>query len=72
MKTIKTEIKLDFDTFVKGCEKGYSGGGDDKTFTFTTFNNKPSDLIVPQEIMQLYGIYTTTAALLKDKLNELK
>jgi len=74
MKSINIKTKLDFDTFVVLLEKGYSGGGDNNNFTFSSLGGKQLDepISVPQEIMSLYNLYNTTKALLESKLKQLK
>lgn len=53
-------------------EKGYSGGGDDKKFTFSTFGGKPSNLVISQKIMMAYSNYMTSKGLLTELLKDEK
>lgn len=69
---ITQEIKLDFDVFVREMEKGYSGGGDDKKFTFSTFGGKPSNLVISQKIMMAYNNYIISKRLLTELLKDEK
>jgi hypothetical protein len=69
---IQQEIKLDFVNFVKEMEKGYSGGGNDKEFTFSTFGGKPSNLVISQKVMMAYNSYVLSKGLLTELLKDEK
>jgi hypothetical protein len=55
LKTTIT-VNLDFNTFTKMMEKGYSGSGDDNRFIFNTFGGKElkEPLSVSQNLMLAY------------------
>lgn len=70
MKHIYFRTKVDFQFFVECMEKGYSGGGDGKTFKFSTFNGKDiEDFEVSQDLILAYTNYTTAKQIL---INQLK
>lgn len=73
MKKLTIETKLDFKTFVEGMEKPYSGSGNGKTFTFSTFGGKEvKDLIVSQDLMLAYDNFRTAKQVLINQLSKEK
>ncbi len=57
MKIISVETKLDFETFVEQMNKGYSGGGTDDLFTFSSFGGKKlkTEFTISQDLMLAYS-----------------
>lgn len=72
MKKLKLETEMDFDTFVKGLDKGYSGSGDDKTFTFSRFNGKEAVFSVSQDLMLAYSNFNCARIILTNALKKEK
>ena len=70
MKTINTEIKLDFETFIKLMGKGYSGSGTNDLFTFTSFGGKKlkEEFSISQDLMLVYNNFTTAKQILINQL----
>ncbi len=69
MQTIETE--LTFDLFMQGMEKGYSGGGNDKHFTFSSFNGKKlkKPFSVSQDLILAYEGYRVSKQILSNTFN---
>lgn len=72
MKKLKLETEMDFETFVKGMDKGYSGGGDSITFTFTKFNGKAASFSVSQDLMLAYNNFNYARHILTNTLKKEK
>lgn len=72
MKNLNLETEMDFETFVKGMDKGYAGGGDNKTFTFSKFNGKIADFSVSQDLMLAYNNFNYARQILTNTLKKEK
>lgn len=74
MKTIETEVKLDFETFTKSMEKGYSGGGDDENFTLHSFGGRKLEkqFNISQDLLLAYSNFVTAKQILKNQLQKEK
>jgi hypothetical protein len=70
MKKINIEIKLDFETFVSEMDKGYSGGGTNDLFTFSTFGGKKlkTEFTISQDLMLAYNNFITARQILNNTL----
>ena len=74
MKTINTEIKLDFETFTKAMDKGYSGGGTDELFAFNSFGGKTlkESFSISQDVLLAYNNFLTAKQILINSLKKEK
>ena len=72
-KILNLSAKMNFETFVKCMNKGYSGGGNDKEFTFTSFNGTACEpFSIPQTLMLAYQNYMGAKAMLSEQLKTWK